>query len=483
METSSTTIGTSDPLLKKGIEVPLKLINLRQKLGEKARNEPKFRFYSLYGQICQIDVLRTAWKLIKGHGKTPGVDGISYEDIEGYEQERQEQRVEAFLNQILEELKNKTYKPMPVRRIFIPKQDGTKRPLGIPTIKDRLVQMAFVLIIEPIFETDFLDCSHGFRPERSAHDAIRDIVKNVKEKRIAIYDADMKGYFDSIPHDKLMACLRKRITDSSVLKVIEQWLKAPVVEKEKDDKDNWQVKVTKPTKGTPQGGVISPLLANLYLHWFDKRFHNKQDGLRYTADARLVRYADDFVAMARNIGESFSGTIQGILETWMGLEINKEKTRIVTLKEVGSSIDFVGFTMRVERSQYGYVSTYVRIEPKKKAIQKAKDRIKELTSKSKNCYPIKDMIGELNRFLIGWAGYFSLGHPSRVFGKLDCYVGEKVVRNLKKRSQRAYKKPENQTWGQHLEELGLVRIASNLAEANRRAGCGKSACPVRRGGR
>lgn len=441
------------------------LAQLRQKLGEKARKEPQFRFYSLYGHINHIETLRSAWKLIRQNGQTPGVDGLTYDDIEdiGGIEDRlvavlvRDQKVEAFLKEVQEELKTRTYKARPVRRVYIPKADGTKRPLGIPTIKDRLVQMATLLIIEPIFEEDFLDCSYGFRPNRSAHEAIQEIVKNLKEGRTAIYDADLKGYFDSIPHDKLMKCIRMRITDGTLLKMIESWLKAPIVEKEKNDDGKWNIKITRPSKGTPQGGVISPLLANIYLHWFDKRFH-AEDGPRQFANASLVRYADDFVVMAKYVGERISSSIKYLIEDWLKLEINREKTRTVTLSEIGDSIDFLGFTLRLERSHYNS-GTYVRIEPKKKATMKARDKIRELTSPSRSYVPIEEIIGDINSFLTGWKGYFRIGYPDRVFRKMDSYVRCKVVIHLNRRSQRKHNKPKDLTWYSYLKRnLGLISL-------------------------
>ncbi len=202
--------------------------------------------------------------------------------------------------------------------------------------------MATLLIIEPIFEEDFLDCSYGFRPNKSAHEAVREIAKNLKEGRTAIYDVDLKGYFDSIPHEKLMKCIKMRITDGTVLKLIEAWLKAPIVEKEKNDDGKWNITIIKPSRGTAQGGVISPLLANVYLHWFDKRFHAK-DGPRQFANSRLVRYADDFVVMAKYIGTRILDSINYLIEDWLDLEINKEKTRTVTLSKIGDSVDFLKF--------------------------------------------------------------------------------------------------------------------------------------------
>jgi RNA-directed DNA polymerase len=441
------------------------LAQLRQKLGVKAQREPRFRFYSLYAHIYHIETLRTAWKLIRQNGQSPGIDGLTYDDIDHVDNVADEnlaeymanQKVETFLKGIQEELKNKTYKPMPVRRVNILKEDGRERPLGMPTIKDRLVQMATVLIIEPIFEQDFLDCSYGFRPNKSAHEAIQEIAMNLRVGRTAVYDADLKGYFDSIPHEQLMNCIKMRITDGSVLKLIKSWLTAPIVEKEKDDNGKWNITITKPSCGTAQGGVISPLLANVYLNWFDIRFHAK-DGPRQFANARLVRYADDFVVMAKHIGSRISDSIEYLIEGWLKLEINKDKTRTVTLTEIGESIDFLGFTFRVERSLFKD-GNYIRIEPKKKAIQKAMDKIKDLTSSSMNFKPIDVVIGDVNAFLNGWKGYFKVGHPDRVFGKMDNYVRKKVANHLNRRSQRKHNRPKNLTWYAYLKKLGLVRLS------------------------
>ena len=269
--------------------LPEKVRLLRQKLSQKAKQEKRFRFYSLYGMVSLAEVLAAAWAQVRANGGAAGVDGVSIKQIE-------QQGETSFLEELRKELVAKTYQAGPVRRVYIPKANGKLRPLGIPTVRDRVVQCAVLLLLEPIFEADFEDCSYGFRPGRNAHQALDKIGQELAAGCCTIYDADLEGYFDSIPHDKLMAWIGVRVVDGSVLRLIRMWLRAPVVEEGAGGQGKPTIKRNQ--KGTPQGGVISPLLANIYLHWFDRTFY-RSDGPAQWAKATLVRYADDCVPRAR----------------------------------------------------------------------------------------------------------------------------------------------------------------------------------------
>jgi RNA-directed DNA polymerase len=431
---------TNDKLL------PPTLAALRQKLSQKAKQEKRFRFYSLYGHIVRPETLQAAWKQVRVNGGSPGLDGVSIEQVE-------REGVDAFLSDIERRLKDRTYRADPVRRVYIPKANGKLRPLGIPTVRDRVVQTAVMLILEPIFEADFLDCSHGFRPGRSAHDALRAIGAELAEGRCAIYDADLAGYFDSIPHDKLLACVRMRVTDGSVLRLIKMWLEAPVVETEKGKPPT----VKRNGKGTPQGGVISPLLANIYLHWFDTVFH-RGDGPAQWAKATLIRYADDFVVMARYIGPQLEAFIERKIEDWLGLSINREKTRVFDAREPGQTLDFLGYSFRYDRDRRGRPRRYWNLMPSRKALQRERDALRQMTGPEQCFTPMPELIGRLNRQMCGWANYFSLGYPRAACRHINGYVRERLTRHAQRRSQRGYQPAEGVSFYEHFKHLGLAYL-------------------------
>jgi RNA-directed DNA polymerase len=380
---------------------------------------------------------------VRVNNGAPGIDKQSIADVE-------RSGVQKFLLEITEELCTHRYRAQPVRRVMIPKPNGGERPLGIPTVKDRVVQAAVLLVIEPIFEADFLDCSHGFRPGRSTHGALEQARTYIKEGNTCVYDVDLQGYFDTIPHDKLMACVEKRIADRQVLKLIRQWLKAPVIE----FPPGGGSKSHRPTKGTPQGGVLSPLLSNLYLHWFDKLFQ-RQAGPAKQVGARLVRYADDIRVYVRQRSQVVDEFLHATLERWMGLTINRDKSAVVNLKERGISNDFLGYTFRYDRDLKGRPWRYLNLFPSKKAQQRERRAVKELTASSQCFTPITDLLAKVNQQLQGWGEAFKFGYPRAAFRNMNEYVRRRLVIHLRRRSQRPYRPPPGVTWYAHLHHLGL----------------------------
>jgi len=412
----------------------------------KAKREPKFRFYALYDRIYRKDVLAAGWEQVRRNRGVPGIDGVSIDQIDS-----SEDGWKKLVDSLHEELKTKTYRPKAVKRVYIPKPDGRERPLGIPCVRDRVVQAAALLILEPIFEADFLNCSFGFRPKRSAHQALAVIRDEIRSGKMEIYDADLKGYFDSIPHDKLMSALRMRVVDRSVLKLIRMWLEAPVVDKREGGPPR------RSHKGTPQGGVISPLLANIYLHWFDTFFHAKTGPAKW-AKATLVRYADDFVVLARYQGARLIEWIESTLEGRMDLKINRQKTRIIDLRGGKDSIDFLGFTFRYDRDLKGRDFRYLNLFPSKKALARERVKLREMTS-PRLCYvPITDMVEGINRNLLGWANYYKFGYPRMAMRHINSYTRIRLIVHLKRRSQRPFHPPKGISFYKQLAKFGLVYL-------------------------
>ena len=403
------------------LTTPDRIRTLQRKLYAKAKQEPAYRFYALYDKIIREDILSHAWRLVRANRGSPGVDGISFTAIEGGI------GVETFLRELARDLKEKTYRAQPVRRVMIPKADGSQRPLGIPTIRDRIAQMAVKLIIEPIFEADFCPHSYGFRPKRSAHDAVNDIATTLWAGYTQVIDADLSKYFDSIPHAKLMVVVAERIVDGGILHLIKQWLKAPVI----GEDENGVKKTVGGDKanrtGTPQGGVISPLLANCYLHILDRIWQRRH--LKGKLQAHLVRYADDFVVMCRKDVEEPLKVVRHVLEL-LDLSLNEAKTHIVDAAQTGFNL--LGFTIQMSRgAKTG--KPYPNVRPADKSQKKIKAKLTELTGRNLTAIPLEDIVANVNRSLRGWASYFHYRNSSLVMGKVRQHAEERLRAHLMNR--------------------------------------------------
>jgi RNA-directed DNA polymerase len=400
------------------LQTPIQIRTLQRKLYRKAKDEPEYRFYLLYDKVYREDMLAHAYRLAKANGGAPGVDGQTFEQIES-------QGREEWLAGIRKELQDKRYKPQPVRRVMIPKPGGGERPLGIPTIRDRVVQTAAKLVLEPIFEADLEACAYGYRPKRSAQDAIKKVHKLICEGHTAVVDADLSKYFDKIPHRELMQCVARRIVDREMLRLVKMWLKAPV--EERDERGNRRMTGGKKSScGTPQGGVASPMLANLYMNRFLKYWRITERGRVF--QAQIVNYADDFVILTRQHAEE-ARNWTGKVMTCLKLTLNETKTKLRDAQR--ESFDFLGYTFgpHYYRKDGHW---YLGASPSKKSVARLRQKINEvLVPGNKGAWP--EVRDRLNRILRGWSNYFSHGTRLQAYRAVDNHVAERVRHFLRQR--------------------------------------------------
>jgi RNA-directed DNA polymerase len=400
------------------LATPIKIRIFQRKLYRKAKAEPDYRFYLLYDKICREDILRHAYALARANAGAPGVDGMSFAAIEAA-------GLDAWLAGLRKELTEKTYRPAPVRRVMIPKPGGGERPLGIPTIRDRVVQTAAKLVLEPIFEADFEDSAYGYRPRRSAVDAVKEMHRLVCRGYTDVVDADLSKYFDTIPHADLLKSVSRRVVDRHVLRLIKLWLTSPVEERDGDGKRRMSGgKGSK--RGTPQGGVVSPLLANVYMNRFLK--HWRASGRGEAFHAHIVNYADDFVILSRGCaGEALAWT--RAVMTKLGLQLNEAKTSLKNARR--ESFDFLGYTVGPQRYRKdGH--WYLGASPSKKSVQRIKTKIGDLLAPSnKAAWPA--VCKKLNRLLVGWAAYFGYGTRLPAYRAVDNHVYDRARNFLARR--------------------------------------------------
>ena len=421
-------------------------VNKAQELCEKlylaAKKSKTRRFHILFDKVYRTDFLTMAWKQVKANKGSAGVDNETINDIV-------RKGEETVITEIQEALKNKRYRPRKVKRVYIPKPDGKERPLGIPTVRDRIVQASAKMLIEPIFEADFLECNYGFRPSKCAHDALEKIRTTINDGYNIVLDADIKGFFDNINHEKLLDFVYQRINDRRVLKLIRKWLKCGVLESgiplETD-------------KGTPQGGVISPLLANIYLHQLDKYWTEQK-----VVDGKLVRYADDFVILLKTKEDAETGLriVKAILKE-LDLELNEQKTKIVDTTQGNDGFEFLGFYIRqkwsAKRKRY-----YSQQWPSNKAMNAIRAKLREfLGDRSKLSMSFADVVKKLNPIIIGWMNYFKFGNSAKKFVQMDMYVHERVALWWSKKHNKSGRRWTTDLTRGKLYQYGIKKLSGNV---------------------
>jgi RNA-directed DNA polymerase len=440
--------GQASPAVKgSGRGVPADPVRaLQHALYRAAKADPGRRFHALYDKVRRRDVLRRAWVTVRANNGAPGIDKITLAAAEEY-------GIDRLLDELASELEEGCYRPLPARRVYIPKPGvrDEQRPLSIPSVRDRIVQAAVKIVLEPVFEADMLKCSFGFRPGRSAHDALQVLIDECWRGRRWVVETDIASCFSAIPHDQLMQAVQERVCDQPVLKLLRAMLRAGVME---------DGQLRRPAAGTPQGGVVSPVLCNVYLHRLDRAW-DEQDGV-------LVRYADDAIVMcwSRSQAERALERLTGLLAD-LGLEPKAAKTRIVHLEVGGGGLDFLGFHHRLVRSpglNGKRPVTFLARWPADKAMQRARDRIRELTRRSRLLRPVKWIVEDLNRFLGGWAAYFRFGNSTARFEKIRNYARMRLARFLSKRHRRSLAFGWSVITYQSPNQLGLITLSGIVVD-------------------
>ena len=426
------------------LTTPDKIRTFQRKLYCKAKAEPAFRFYVLYDKICREDILHHAYRLARANAGAPGVDEVTFAQIE-------ERGLEAWLAGLREELVSKTYRPDPVRRVIIPKPNGEgERALGIPTIRDRVIQTAAKLVLEPIFEADFEGSAYGYRPARGAVDAVKDVHRHLCRGYTDVVDADLSRYFDSIPHDDLLKSVARRVADGAVLRLIKLWLKAPIEERDGDGRRRI-VGGKRNKRGTPQGGVASPLLANIYMNRFLK--HWRLTGRGEAFRAHVVSYADDFVILSRGYAVEALAWTKAVM-TRLGLTLNEAKTSLRDARQ--ERFTFLGYSF----GPHWYKANgqwYLGTSPSKKSVQRLKTTVGNLLVPGNNA-PWQEVRDTLNRSLRGWSNYFCYGTRRSAFRSVDRYAYERVRDFLARRHKVAGRGTRRFSYDAVYGELGLLRL-------------------------
>lgn len=392
------------------LATPKSIQALQRKLYLKAKQEPTYRFYALYDKVCRSDTLAHAYALAKANGGAPGVDGVRFADIELYGRER-------FLTELRQELQEKRYRPDAVLRVMIPKPNGGERPLGIPIIKDRVAQAAVKLVLEPIFEADFTDNAYGYRPRRSARDAVCAVHKALKAGQVHVVDADLSKYFDTIPHSELLRSVSRRVSDGSILHLVKMWLKAAVEETSGKGKSTRR---QTGNRGTPQGGVLSPLLANIYMRRFLKAWTQRDHDRRF--GSRVVNYADDFVILCRQDAAGALSAARSIL-TRIGLSLNETKTRVCYAPD--EPFDFLGYSFGVQY-RFGSGSPYLAAYPSKKSVHRMKATLRRMVGSHMSWQSEEELVGNVNRRLRGWMNYFQYGTLWKTYHHTERFLQQRV---------------------------------------------------------